>query len=321
MTNNLKFQADITLPDDTPVQPGQALTKTWRVLNNGSTTWQNCVLGYLSGEKMGAAGTIPLKVTNAGSTTEVSATLTAPMTAGSYRGYWQAQDASGQHFGDKIWVQVKVVVPQPAAILLNAVIDIYQENRLTDIEALKSDGIKAIIHKATESNNFKDNQYQARRTLAKAHGILWGAYHFGRPGNPIEQADLFLGHAQPDGSTLVALDLEGGATNGMKLHEAEQFVTYLHGKLGRWPVVYTSQSYMNSIMGSVTTTTLSQCPLWIASYREGHPRMPAAWKNWTLWQYTDGSLGPEPHAAKGVSSCDRNYFNGTLNDLTAFWGK
>ncbi len=67
-------------------------------------------------------------------------------------------------------------------------------------------------------------------------------------------------------------------------------------------------------------TVLTNCRLWVASYRDDSPRMPSAWPTWVLWQYTDGSAGPMPHSVPGVSSCDRSFFNGTENDLIAFWG-
>ena len=33
--------------------------------------------------------------------------------------------------------------------------------------------------------------YQTRKTIAKSLGLKWGAYHLGRPGNPIAQAEHF----------------------------------------------------------------------------------------------------------------------------------
>ena len=38
-----------------------------------------------------------------------------------------------------------------------------------------------------------------RRQMAKMKGLLWGAYHLGRPGNPREQADHFVDFAEPRG--------------------------------------------------------------------------------------------------------------------------
>jgi lysozyme len=48
--------------------------------------------------------------------------------------------------------------------------------------------------------------------------------------------------------------------------------------------------------------------------------IPPTWSTWTLWQYTDGMHGPEPHAVKGIGPCDRNKFNGSLTSLKKVWG-
>ena len=39
--------------------------------------------------------------------------------------------------------------------------------------------------------------FQTRKAIAKALGLKWGAYHLGRPGNPIEQANNFVDFAKP----------------------------------------------------------------------------------------------------------------------------
>ena len=39
--------------------------------------------------------------------------------------------------------------------------------------------------------------YRTRRTVAKALGLKWGAYHLARPGNPIDQANHFVDFADP----------------------------------------------------------------------------------------------------------------------------
>jgi len=39
-----------------------------------------------------------------------------------------------------------------------------------------------------------------------------------------------------------------------------------------------------------------------------------------MWQYTDGEFGPEPRWVEGVGACDRNKFNGDINQLRSLWG-
>src|SRR4029077_6472679 len=51
--------------------------------------------------------------------------------------------------------------------------------------------VVAIIHRATIGDR-ADRKYAVRKIEAKKRGYKWGAYHFGKPGDPIKQADFFL---------------------------------------------------------------------------------------------------------------------------------
>ena len=43
------------------------------------------------------------------------------------------------------------------------------------------------------------------------------------------------------------------------------------------------------------------------------------WPTFTLWQYTDGDIGPEPHETPGTNGADRNIFQGTVRQLRDLW--
>jgi lysozyme len=64
---------------------------------------------------------------------------------------------------------------------------------------------------------------------------------------------------------------------------------------------------------------ISECWFWLAQYGPT-PVVPRNWKTWTMWQYTDGALGPKPHTVKGIGRCDRDKFNGTEAQLRKLWG-
>jgi hypothetical protein len=106
---SLAFVADVTIPDNTTMTPGQNFTKTWRVKNNGSCTWEaGFKFSFTGGEAMGAT---PLALANAvskGTETELSVALTAPTTPGTYRGNWRMAMASGSYFGDEVYVLIVV---------------------------------------------------------------------------------------------------------------------------------------------------------------------------------------------------------------------
>jgi hypothetical protein len=105
----LAFVSDVTIADNTPVTPGQTFTKTWKVSNSGSCAWDaGFKFAFVSGEQMGGTTfTLPSSVA-AGAVTDISVTMTAPTKTGTLRGDWRMQTASGQFFGDQVYVQVVV---------------------------------------------------------------------------------------------------------------------------------------------------------------------------------------------------------------------
>jgi hypothetical protein len=104
------------VPDGTVFAPGITFSKTWRLKNVGTCTWTTGYsLMFDSGEKMGGpdAVTLPQSVAP-GQTVDLSLNLTAPATAGTYRGYWKLRNANGVPFGmgtagtQPWWVEIRV---------------------------------------------------------------------------------------------------------------------------------------------------------------------------------------------------------------------
>ena len=59
---------------------------------------------------------------------------------------------------------------------------------------------------------------------------------------------------------------------------------------------------------------------WLAQYGPTAV-VPRNWQTWTFWQYTDGAAGPDPHTVLGIGRCDRDRFQGTPEELVAFWSR
>jgi hypothetical protein len=95
------FISDVSVPDGTVFTPGQAFTKTWRLRNVGSCTWTTGYsLVFSTGDQMSGLSSINLPSAVAPrQTIDLSVNLTAPNTAGNYRGYWLLKNASGGVFG------------------------------------------------------------------------------------------------------------------------------------------------------------------------------------------------------------------------------
>lgn len=114
------FVKDVTYPDNTEVAIGTTFVKTWRITNNGSCTWTSGYsVVFYSGDAMSGpassqltTGTVP-----PGSSIDISVTLKAPDTAGTYRGDWKLRNSAGALFGigdyaeKSFWVQIKAIVP------------------------------------------------------------------------------------------------------------------------------------------------------------------------------------------------------------------
>lgn len=200
----------------------------------------------------------------------------------------------------------------------NGVIDISHHNGTVDLQTAAANGIAGVIQKATQGQSFADPTYAANRAKAVAAGLLFGAYHFGTGSDGVKQAVHFLDVAQPDANTLLVLDFEANSQGpSMTLIEARAFVTHVKDATGRFPGLY-SGHFIKELLGTQTDPVLASCWFWLAQYGPT-PVVPPNWTTWTLWQYTDGAQGPDPHTVPGVGRCDRDRFNGTEAGLRALW--
>lgn len=105
----LTFVSDVTIPDNTQMDPGKTFTKTWKVQNSGSCAWDaGFKFQNTGGDTMGAtAFTLPSSVA-AGATYDISVPMTAPSKTGTIRGNWRMSTANGQFFGDEVFVVIVV---------------------------------------------------------------------------------------------------------------------------------------------------------------------------------------------------------------------
>jgi lysozyme len=203
---------------------------------------------------------------------------------------------------------------------LNAVVDLSHHNQNLDFPRIKNEGgIVGVIHKATQGLTYVDPTYADHMKEALGSGLLWGAYHFGTGSDGVEQAQHFLDVVGLDPQTLLVLDFEANSQGpSMNLEEARGFVTHVKQVTGRWPMLY-SGYYIKQLLGSTSDPVLGNCKFWLAQYGPTAV-VPANWDTWTLWQYTDGAVGPLPHDVSGAGLCDRDKFNGDQTGLQKLWG-
>ena len=117
---------DVTIPDDTIMQPGQSFTKTWRLVNNGTCKWTRLyAVVFFSGNPMGAQQTQYLNAeVLPGQSIDVSVEFIAPFESGTYQSNWMLQSQAGEFFGlgpngdAPFWVRIQVVGPPTSTLTI-----------------------------------------------------------------------------------------------------------------------------------------------------------------------------------------------------------
>ena len=113
------FVSDVTIPDNTVMTPGTAFTKTWKVRNDSTCTWDlNYALVFAGGTLLSRQNTVnfPGQVPP-GRTTDLSIEMTAPLAGGSYQSNWLLRSPGGTTFGvgpagdNPLFVRILVTMP------------------------------------------------------------------------------------------------------------------------------------------------------------------------------------------------------------------
>jgi len=107
--SNAIYVSDVTIPDGTVLAPGESFAKTWDFQNTGSCEWtENYLITFVSGTDMDGDDTEIGETVSTGSSGEISVSLVAPDSEGTYTGYWRLADEDGNAFGQSVYVQIVV---------------------------------------------------------------------------------------------------------------------------------------------------------------------------------------------------------------------
>ncbi len=116
--DGMSFIADLNYNDQNmtnppSINPGQPFVKGWRVRNSGTCAWTtafrfdyaggNTAAALMNGQPQ-ALG----RVVNPGEVVDFQVSFVAPVTAGTYQGFWQMRNALGRNFGTRVWVGLLV---------------------------------------------------------------------------------------------------------------------------------------------------------------------------------------------------------------------
>lgn len=112
-----KFVKDVTIPDGTALETSTQFTKTWRLKNMGSCTWDSSYrIAFVDGTSMSEATILswPGGAVSYGESVDLSINLVAPIYPGSYQGNYTLLAPDGTYFGLGIenkafWVRISVI--------------------------------------------------------------------------------------------------------------------------------------------------------------------------------------------------------------------
>jgi GH25 family lysozyme M1 (1,4-beta-N-acetylmuramidase) len=194
-------------------------------------------------------------------------------------------------------------------------IDISHWNPTPNWSQLRAAGCEGVIHKATESKTYVDDQLFARARPAMDAGLLWSTYHFLRPGGMYEQMDHYLSTIDPRQGERVVLDHEDPGVYLDQLEDAVGNIKEMRPDLQI--TIYSGHLIKEQLAGTRSAYLAENTSLWIAQYTSAPaPSWPTStWPQWSLWQWTDKATVP------GVSKpVDANRFNGSADAFKAWMG-
>jgi lysozyme len=199
--------------------------------------------------------------------------------------------------------------------------------KMPDMATVASQGIWAIVHKASQGMSYRDPMFDTRIIAAQDAGMLTGAYHFLTSDDVVAQANLFLAQVRPfvSGNFALFVDYEkSGATPA--LHQCWQFMTLVETAVPQALCGLYSGDLIRETLRRDDFTDSNQRivsffatrRLWLAEYGP-HERIPWPWSEHPefcdMWQYSETGrlkaiLGP----------VDFNVFTGGDRDtLTRVW--
>lgn len=190
-------------------------------------------------------------------------------------------------------------------------VDISHYDETIDFKKVAEAGYAFVSAKCTEGLSYVDRTYAKNKVRAKAAGLIFGAYHFFRPGSdPLKQAENFLSHADfEEGDLQPMFDWELFLNDGHDAKKALVFIERVEAACGKQMLIYGPPYALRDLD---LETFFGQRPLWVAHYTgSGGPLLPPPWKFWSFWQHTDRGSVP------GIPAPDEDLdiFNGPIESL------
>jgi len=199
-------------------------------------------------------------------------------------------------------------------------IDIYAGDGAIEWHKVADDG-NAFAFVRGAYGNVPDKSAAPNAAAARSVGMKVGVYHFFRarmdPESQLQALMQAMKLAKVGAGDLPpVIDIEDNPhydgpwnndDNAAYLAGVADWVNQIREHVGKPPVIYTRASFWAQLNNP---TAYSDCPLWVASYRNGAPQLPKGWPQYAFWQYSDSGTVP------GINGhADVNYFNGDAAQL------
>ena len=110
-TNLAEFLDDISIPYNAIMTPGWSFTKTWRVQNTGTCTWDGYAIIHMSGDLLSGITPTAIPQVLPGATVDINLNLVAPAYPGSFTATWRLRASDGTVFGPDLVYLINI--PQP----------------------------------------------------------------------------------------------------------------------------------------------------------------------------------------------------------------
>jgi len=143
----MQWVSDVTIPDDTVMQPGETFVKTWKVRNSGTCVWQDGVqLKHTTGAGLGIDETAEVELALPGEEVEVSVPMKAPSQPGTYESIWNLCKKDECAKG---YVLVRIVVPAPTSMPASPVVQSAAPQQVSDPCAYVASQKSEVFHRAS----------------------------------------------------------------------------------------------------------------------------------------------------------------------------
>jgi hypothetical protein len=220
--NLASFVTDVTFPDNTHLAPNQSFSKTWRIKNIGSCSWNSSYLlifDHKDGMGVTSGYTQPLTtgIVNPGQPVDLTVNLTAPSTPGTYTGYWRLRDPGGVLFGitpaGGTFI-VKIIVVASTSSTLRPILSesgTIEKNAGPFPEYSAGESNTDITRSCEAFLSFDISDIPGKATITEVKIDL---KNYAISGHPFENLGVLNGYVVNFGSTLEPADFVGGFPDG-----------------------------------------------------------------------------------------------------------